>query len=115
MITDEQINVLPLSGFMWKPILLKSNYKTLSIQQTPVTYVKGITFNIASFYKSITDITINNESILMLTDYMSVKDIFAEDTKPIPQLKDYLSHTTLKLHTYTPQVTSASCLVCGGV
>jgi len=115
MITDEQINVLPLSGFMWKPILLKSNYKTLSIQQTPVTYVKGITFNIASFYKSITDITINNESILMLTDYMSVKDIFAEDTKPIPQLKDYLSHTTLKLHTYTPQVTSASFFVRGGV
>lgn len=95
---------MSLSDFSWTPVLLESNYNTIQINQQLVEFNNGVKFNISPLFAEIKDVTINNNSFLMLSKHLPVKTIFKEKTLPSNKLS--LKNTALKVLKTIPEVTT---------
>jgi hypothetical protein len=101
MIDPTNVQVHHLSSLKWNTPTLQSNYHTYSLQHQQINFTNGVTFNIPRVLLNAKNVTINNSSIIILTNSHRVNSIFAEPEKQA-DIKNVIYKTSLFLSFFTP-------------
>ena len=101
MIDKSKVQVHQLSSLAWNTPVLQSNYHTYNLQHQQINFTNGVTFNVPRILLNAKTATINNSSIIILSDSHKVDSIFAETTKQT-DIKNIIHKTSLYISTTTP-------------
>lgn len=87
---------------------MKTEYKGIELIGYPFKLATGTNVTLMPCMENVQDVTINNDSLTILTSEKQVTDIFIEKKVEIDNVKKLLKNTALKIYTYIPEVTSSS-------
>lgn len=114
MINSTEVNIVPISSLKWSYDNLQSNYNTLQIDQKKILFSNNITLPLNALYTNAKDITINNGSLIMLSDNTKVNSIFKEEHKIVDR-KSILTHSSLSVNIHVDAVTTDSLVIENGI
>ena len=114
MVNSSNVQTYQLNKLAWKNFSLQSNYHTYDIQHQQIKFASGVVFNIPRILLEAKDVTINNDSILILTKEHKLQNIFTENQKYVNN-KDIISNTALYILKHQPEYTTNNILVQKGI